>query len=324
VGIANFSGGGVNCTALALNNAGTPYVVYEDSAHGELATVMKYNGTAWVPVGAPAVSTSDVYYTTIAIDKHNTPYIAYSDGSTVNGQATVLKFNGASWETVGSRGFTPGSADWTSIALDTNGVPYVAFEDFSVDFAASVMKFDGTGWVNVGSPGFTSGGAFCTSLVFDKTKNIPYLAYEDFNVSEKASVMTYSDSGWTWVGSRGFSAGEVWGTGIALSPTGIPFVVYDDMASTTGGITVMAFDGPSAVPNVAVMPTTLYPNPAETELAVSQSGEIGELCIRNALGQTVFTGNYAGRSAVVDVSGLPSESYFLYSNGHLVGRFTKL
>jgi hypothetical protein len=52
VGSPGFSSGGIyDRTSLSIYN-GTPYVAYTDGANGFKATVMKFNGTDWVPVGA--------------------------------------------------------------------------------------------------------------------------------------------------------------------------------------------------------------------------------------------------------------------------------
>ena len=49
VGAPDFASGA--STSLAVYG-GTPYVAYRDSSNGGKATLMKFNGTAWEPVGA--------------------------------------------------------------------------------------------------------------------------------------------------------------------------------------------------------------------------------------------------------------------------------
>ena len=52
VGNAGFGGANSECESLYVDN-GTPYVAFQDTANGQYASVMKFNGSAWVNVGLP-------------------------------------------------------------------------------------------------------------------------------------------------------------------------------------------------------------------------------------------------------------------------------
>jgi hypothetical protein len=90
VGSAGFSPGGAVITpsSLAISAGGVPYVVFEDQADNDMATVMNFIGGSWVNVGNPDFSAGKAYDPSLALNG-NTPYVAYEDNA--NGdKATVM------------------------------------------------------------------------------------------------------------------------------------------------------------------------------------------------------------------------------------------
>lgn len=260
VGSPGFANGALPKMAIAPD--GSIYVVYVEYT-GRLngpTSVMKYNGSSWEPVGSSAFSVADVIQPKIAVDNSGTPYVAYiqtDSTSSLHGYVTVMKFNGTSWVTVGSPNFSNGVASSTSIAIDGYGTPYVVYDDGANSSKATVMKFDGSNWVNVGSAGFSLGNAAKAAITIDKD-NTPFVVYEDRGtfggtifLNGKATVMKYTGSSWVTVGTPGFSAGDhVFYPSIAVDGNGVPFVVYEDMMTSTsdyGYSTSMKFDGSSWV-----------------------------------------------------------------------------
>jgi hypothetical protein len=147
VGGAGFSGAAAVYTSLAVNNSGTPYVAYQDASTTPInkATVMKFDGTNWVPVGGAGFSGAAAAYTSLAFNSSGTPYVAYQDASsTPANKVTVMKFDGTAWVTVGTAGFSAGAATYVSLAVDGSGTPYVAYQDGAAK--VTIMKFDGTAW----------------------------------------------------------------------------------------------------------------------------------------------------------------------------------
>jgi uncharacterized protein YjdB/DNA-binding NarL/FixJ family response regulator len=128
LGSAGFSANTATYIAIALDTAGTPYVVFNDANASNKATVMKYNGSSWVTVGTAGFSAGAATYNAIAVDYAGHPYVTYSDGGN-SSKATVMKYNGTSWTTVGTAGFSTGSSTTNGIALDATGLPFVAFQD---------------------------------------------------------------------------------------------------------------------------------------------------------------------------------------------------
>ena len=196
-----FSAGNVAFTSIEFNKTGEPYVAYRDAANNLKTTVMKFNGTTWVNVGAAGFSAGKVGSLDISLAFNPTngePYVAYSDSG--NSIITVMKFNGSNWINVGSAGFAQGLIFSTSLAFNNIGEPYVSYGDRSYfpNTYASVMKFDGTKWVNVGAAGFSMTNATYTSLAFNPINDEPYVAYglhDPYHINSiKATVMRFTNS----------------------------------------------------------------------------------------------------------------------------------
>ena len=259
VGNPGFSAGVASGSyySIAFNPANNqPYVVYPDGGNSTKATVMTFNGTAWVNVGKPGFSDGVANYTSIAFNPaNNQPYVVYSGGNadSVNrSKATVMTFNGTAWVNLGNPGFSAGVAYYTSIAFNpANNQPYVVYKDFGNSTKATVMTFNGTAWVNVGKPGFSTGYADYTSIAFNPANNQPYVVYSDYQdggYSSKATVMTFNGTAWVNVGKPEFSAGDAYSTSIAFNPANNqPYVVYREYLNyetyeNNGKATVMTFN----------------------------------------------------------------------------------
>ena len=238
---------------LALDSHNTPYVAYQDNQgiapYYWKATVMKYNGSAWVPVGSRGISAGTASFISLALDSHDTPYVSFKDYGNSGYGVTVMKFNGSAWENVGQVSFSGGEVADTSLALDKNNTPYVAFTlvpgPGSYSHMANVMKYTGSAWVLVGSADFSAGAVADTTLALD-SNNTPYVAYLDYANGNKATVMKYTGSGWVALGQAGFSAESIFpgSISLALDSSNTPYVSY----SEGDGATVMKFSGGAWVP----------------------------------------------------------------------------
>jgi VCBS repeat-containing protein len=245
VGSAGFSTGVLSnsfasTVGIAIDNSGTPYMVYTDVGNSAKLEAMKYNGTSWVTVGSAGFSPTGSDFTDMAIDGSGTPYVIFRNGGT-----TVMKFNGTSWVTVGSAGFSPTNAVNERIAIDASGTPYIAYSANGGTGQATVMKFDGSNWTVVGNTDFSTGTAGSTSIAIDGSGS-PYVVFADGSSSSKATVMKYNGTSWATVGSAGFSAGTAINTDIAIDRSGTPYVVYRDVSNSSKA-TVMKFNGTSWV-----------------------------------------------------------------------------
>ncbi len=191
VGTTKFSDGNVNSLNISVDN-GTPYVVYQDAAHSDKATVMYYETSSWQPLGNAGFTTGTATTPRIQID-NGIPYVVFSDGNQSD-KATVMYYESGSWQTLGNAGFSSGSASNTVISI-SNGVVYVAFSDGSESNKATVMYYDGDSWEIYGNKaGFSPSSVSIISLdteVSGGSSEKVFIAYADSNNGSKATVMTY-------------------------------------------------------------------------------------------------------------------------------------
>jgi hypothetical protein len=75
---------------LFLNGLGAEQSGKRDDANDRKATVMRYNGLTWEPVGNKGFS-DDAWYLSLAINENGNPYVAYRDKG-VGGKSTVMRF----------------------------------------------------------------------------------------------------------------------------------------------------------------------------------------------------------------------------------------
>lgn len=153
-GPGGFSAGFAGDTSLAVDDAGNPYVAYQDSDKGEKATVMKYTGVGWELVGSAGFSAGKATDISLVIGSGGMPYVAYKDWGTGGGKATVMKYTDAGWEAVGSPGFSAGYIDYTSLAIGSDGTLYVAYKDAANANKATVMQYI----PDIDAPHLTLGG----------------------------------------------------------------------------------------------------------------------------------------------------------------------
>jgi hypothetical protein len=88
---------------------------------------MKYDGSAWVTVGASLPTVGNASYTSIAT-YGTTPYIAFQDSNQSN-KCVVMKYDGSAWVTVGTNPISAGTANYIKMKIATNGNIYVASSD---------------------------------------------------------------------------------------------------------------------------------------------------------------------------------------------------
>lgn len=162
VGPENFKGAQKGCGYLCLkfSNSGTPYLSFTDgdgdsnlgfndeSGSANALSVVKFDGTNWVPVGDYRFTEGKVRYPTLALHGE-TPYVGFEDRSTGDHRASVMKFDGTNWVFVGSPRFTNNNTHFTDIEVDANKNIYLGFVNKHPTYSnrtVHVKKFaDGNG-----------------------------------------------------------------------------------------------------------------------------------------------------------------------------------
>lgn len=197
VGTPGFSAGYSLGQAYDTNlifEGGTPYVSFMSANYSGMlpiteAGVMKFDGTAWVPVGT-TTNTGPLIngFEPIAF-LNGEPYLVHSDDQ-FSYKLAVQKFDGTNWVPVGNTGFSPGTASYNQIKFH-NQTPYVSFVDLGTASKGSVMLFDGTNWVPLGGAlGFTQSSIVSLQLEIDN--NTLFVSYIDSNQNiNPLSMMSY-------------------------------------------------------------------------------------------------------------------------------------
>ncbi|HXP51547.1 MAG TPA: hypothetical protein VN922_16440, partial [Bacteroidia bacterium] len=214
-----------SCT---IDSSGAPYFAYIDGTTPtpNYLSVIKYNGSKWVFVGAEGFSPGVAAFPSIATDKTGIPYVAYIDVTT--GKIPVRKYSGTSWIYVGSSGgVTAQNSGEPSLAFNSSGTLYMAFTDGNYKGKATVMQYNGTNWVNVGTPGFSLSDADSIQLKISDHDTL-YVAFKDWANSKKLTVMKFNGINWVTIGTAGFTKASGVCFSLAIDTTETPWVSFLD------------------------------------------------------------------------------------------------
>ncbi|MBX2905660.1 MAG: T9SS type A sorting domain-containing protein [Taibaiella sp.] len=222
------------------------HAAFQDSANGNRACHLQYNGISWDTLGAsPFVSDSAASNLSLAIDNHGTPYLAYTDLGAGN-VAVVKKFDGTSWVTLGAVAASPGEQTNTQLAVDTSGHVYIAYSDLTNGGSISVRTFTDTGWSYVGPPGFSLDTARFIALAISRT-GTPIVAFADVSNGYKVVVASFDGTNWSLVGGTEASEGAASEISMVVDSIGMPYVAYrdDGSAAHPSAMSVRKFNGTS-------------------------------------------------------------------------------
>lgn len=250
-----------NYVSLAVHN-GMPYVAYVDVANTSRATVKTFSAGTWVTLGA-AVSTSTASYTSLSIDDSGTPYIIYQDVANSN-MATVKRYNGTAWVAVGTGTVSTGAVNETYIDVSYNNTPYVAYNNAAN--IGTIKTFTAGAWQSVGTG--TVGSVYASIALALDPAGTPYLAYYELG-GYKSSVSKYNGSAWVYAGNNYFSINTPNSHGLAITTTGMPYVVLGDAAS---GSYVKKLGSLSAITTQPVSPTVCAGTNAPVSIATNTTG----------------------------------------------------
>lgn len=118
VGSKGFSDKEAATPDLALDSNNVPYVAFW--SNDQAITVMKFDGTNWVPVGSSPGKTGGKNAVSLAFGG-DTLYLAYINQDE-DLKATVKKFDGTNWLAAGNVDVTDGWTEYLALAVDGNDI----------------------------------------------------------------------------------------------------------------------------------------------------------------------------------------------------------
>lgn len=277
--------------SLAVHpKSGEPYVAFSDSKNSDKASVLRFNGSAWVKVGKVGFSAGSIRHPSLAFHpKSGELYITYQDMEN-GGTATVMHFNGNDWVRVG-KDFS--DTVWgDNMTLAFNPVSAELCIAFNEGTEMTVSYFDGTYWRPlVGErDGYLTPSSFNRPnfLAFHPTSGEPYIAYTCNSNQEvlngQITIKRFTAGKWEVVGTR-FCPENLPNNsviGLAFHPTSKePYVAYKTGYTDSNNfitdckITVMRYNG-TAWTNVGVtdFQTVYDKKECENFLFHPESGDI--------------------------------------------------
>ena len=216
--------GPVSDLSIAFASTNEIYIAYTDVVPSNLATVKRWNGSAWLDVGPGGIASSGASkFNSLIIDNTNTPILAYQDDD-MGLATTVSKFNGTSWNPFFTSASGPTSS--TTLRCATNGDYYLGYIEGSD--ASVVQKYDGSSWNQLGFPltGLSSGSGNY-ELDIDPA-NSPYI----IAATTSSMVTAYrfdGGTGWLQVPAGFINTNISTMVNIAFDRFGAPYFGYVDV-----------------------------------------------------------------------------------------------
>lgn len=160
VGPPRFSDWEAGSVSIALDDNDIPYVAYTDRAFQGKVTVMKFDGSNWIPVGNKGCTPAAVNFLSFTI-KNNKPYLAFQDlhiacrdtfrfhegegdfGRGYTHKASAMVFENGEWNYLGEPCFSANEVMYPNITVADNGTAFIGYADISSTpyrFFATVMK----------------------------------------------------------------------------------------------------------------------------------------------------------------------------------------
>jgi len=204
--------------SLSIDNSGNN-IYYTNQGSGFEAR--HFDGNAWTVL--PKVATNTTNYQASAVSPSN---ILFAYGS--YGSGTVKRYVNGVWEQVGNAGFS-GGAEFAEMVIGTNGMVYTAnvsgglrvYQNNVNASASDVWSL--VGGSNVDSA--SSGEQYTSDLAIDANNNL-YVAYvSTTSAGKKVNVKKFDGTSWTQVGNANFSDGKTQHIALAVTASGVPYVV---------------------------------------------------------------------------------------------------
>ncbi|WP_281233215.1 GEVED domain-containing protein [Flavobacterium gelatinilyticum] len=193
--------------------------------------VRKFDGTSWASLPNP--EGGSVTQQALAIDPSGILYAAYG---TANG--TVKRFVNGAWEQVGTTGFANAAPAFINLKIGTNGKVYVSFNNngYVHVYENDLTAPSNQAWNPVGNviniAAASNSENYNSSLAIDAANNL-YLAFvSGSSGGQKLNVKKYNGTAWENLGAENFSQGRVQHVSIAVTASGVPYVVCSNWEDT--------------------------------------------------------------------------------------------
>jgi Secretion system C-terminal sorting domain len=297
----------MNYSRMKLNAAGQPFIVYNDFANSNFATLKKSNGTNWSNVGAVGFSGASFWDISLALDNNDNPIVAFPDAAS-GGKATVLKYSAGAWAPIsGSTGFTISGLNYPVVTTDPQNNPYLSFQDWDVTNFASVFKLfnNPLSIYNLSLSGSATEGSNNITCILennitdgnlDLEKSIDGQTFTLIN-SVNISIDILNNKFAKFTDNKG------------LAPVNYYRIKY---TSNSG---LVSYSNTIAIKAINNSSISIYPNPAQDFINI-KSDVSGTAEILNTSGQVLNSTALSSKGVtVVNLQSLPSGFYQIKING---------
>ncbi|GEM_PF-1160266 len=227
---------------IAFDSEGTLHIAYKDYLNGDQkATVLKYNGTTWNPVGNRRFTPIKVDYLSFAMTANDIPLVAMAktgtDASGIPARGLyVSNYTANTWGSITPPGGITVFYDQIIKGLD--GKNYLGIMDRSTGVnKPSMFKYENNTWIPIGQTSFTAPDGLVgfqgLSIAVDKTGEA-YLAYQVAPTSGRLDhVMKFNKTTGNWqeLGNAVSSGGERDKFALAVDDDGVLYFAYANATS---------------------------------------------------------------------------------------------
>lgn len=213
---------------LAFGADATPYLAWADdnrvseSGYGELS-VAKFDGIQWIYITDQGAG-QNPFDIKIAMGPGDRPYVCYYD---YEDRGIRVMTPGATpadpWVPVGQRTITMDEPDNLHISRSASGQMYLGITDW---IHKSVWTSNGGDWTQIYEGQYVADVDL--ALGPDGT---PFFAAQENPGGNQVSILAYIDNQWVPVGANLESTSAMGWPSLAVSPDGVPYLGYYDLAA---------------------------------------------------------------------------------------------
>jgi len=280
MGVGSASGGGVSDNAggsygvaVAADADWQPIICWVDDSSGVAEIFVKrWNGSAWVEMGAGSASGTGISETdgastapAIVTDLAGAPVVCWQQDTGEGSQIYARHWDGAAWVELGTGSASGGGVSDSggncyrpAMTVSSNGRPRICWQDSSDgDTEIYVKRWNGSAWVEMGT-GSASGGGISNNSAGSYRPAIaagltgkPIVCWDDgSDTDSEIYVKRWNGSVWVTVGTGSASGGGIsddssgsYSPRIATDLSGNPIVCWHDWTAAGTNIYVKRFNG---------------------------------------------------------------------------------